>query len=171
VFVRARSYRARVDTILRGNAGEAGVLYKLIAAGIHMLVPFGSGLAFDLGAIVPPYGRLLRIQVKSGRVRGGTVRFNAYSTDHGFGQRTYEGRADVIAVYVPELDDVFIVPVGDCPRSEGCLRLDATRNNQRRRIRFAADYSVARWVRGLTDDAHRPDLRHPHAEGHPSAAG
>jgi hypothetical protein len=160
-----------VDTILRGNAAEAGVLYKLTAAGIRVLVPFGGGLAFDLGVIVPPDGELLRIQVKSGRVRKGTVRFNAYSTDHGLGQRTYEGRADVIAVHVPELDEVFIVPVGDCPRSEGCLRLDAAKNNQQRRIRFAASYSVDRWMRSLNNDRPRPHLRHPHAEGHPPAAG
>lgn len=125
------------------------MLHKLIRAGIPVLVPFGGGLAFDLAAIVPPHGRLLRIQVKSGRVREGTVRFNAYSTDHGFGQRTYEGRADVIAVYVRELDEIFIVPIGDCPRSEGCLRLDATKNNQRRGVRFAADYAFEQWATGI----------------------
>jgi hypothetical protein len=156
-----------VDTIHRGNAAEAGVLYKLTTAGIHVLVPFGGGLAFDLVAVVPPAGELLRIQVKSGRVRRGTVRFNAYSTDHGFGQRTYEGRADVIAVYVRELDEVFIVPVEDCPRSEGCLRLDAAKNNQRRRIRLAAHYSVDRWIRDITHDEDRDHLRHAHAEGQP----
>jgi hypothetical protein len=167
-----------VDTIHRGNAAEAAVLHNLMRSGIHVLVPFGGGLAFDLGAVVPPDGRFVRIQVKSGRVRNGCVEFKTCSTDHGSGPQTYEGRADVIAVDVAELDDVFIVPVGDCPTSKGFLRLDDARNNQRRRIRFAADYSLEEWIRRLPqayrEDADRADRDppgHPHAEGRPPAAG
>jgi hypothetical protein len=114
-----------------------------------VLVPFGSGLAFDLGVVLPPDGRFLRIQVKAGRVRKGCVEFNTCSTDHGSGTQSYVGRADVFAVQVPALDRVFIVPVCECPASKGYLRLDPARNNQRRRIRFAADYSLEEWIRRL----------------------
>jgi hypothetical protein len=138
-----------VDTIHRGNDAEAAVLHKLTSADIHVLVPFGGGLAFDLGVVLPPDGRFVRIQVKSGRVRKGCVEFNTCSTDHGSGPQTYVGRPDVIAVHVSHLDRVFIVPVGECPPSTGFLRLDQARNNQRRRIRFAADYSFEEWIRRL----------------------
>jgi PD-(D/E)XK endonuclease len=140
-----------VDTIRRGNAAEAAVLHRLVCAEIPVYLPFGGGSAVDLLALVPPDGRVVRIQVKSGRVREGCVRFNAYSTDHGAGQQTYHGRADVIAVHVRKPDAVFIVPVDGCPTSEGSLRLDLPRNNQRQRIRFAADYSFDNWVRLLGD--------------------
>jgi hypothetical protein len=134
-----------VDTIARGNAAEGAVLHACINAGVGVLIPFGSGASFDLGAVVPG-GAILRIQVKSGRVRNGTVLFNTASTDHGHGRLDYRGRADVLAVYVAALGRVFMVPVDDCPAYVCSLRLDPPRNNQRRRVRFAEDYAFERWV-------------------------
>lgn len=163
-----------VDTIHRGNAAEAAVLHHLVLADIHVLVPFGGGLPFDLGAVAPPDGRILRIQVKSGRVRGDCVAFNSCSTDHGLGRQNYRGRADLIAVYVRELDRVFMLPADECPNFVGLLRLRPARNNQRRGIRFAADHTLERWIERITGyrtaDAPRPDLRHPPAEAPQAAA-
>ncbi len=140
---------AFVRTIHRGNAAEAAVLAALARADIPALIPFGQGLAFDLGAVIPPDGELVRIQVKSGRVRKGCVEFNTCSTDHGSGRRLYTGLADVIAVHVPDPEGLFVVPVELCPTSKGYLRLDPPRNNQRRRIRLAADYEFDAWARAL----------------------
>ena len=137
-----------VSTITRGNAAEGAVLRALTTAGMHVLIPFGDGLCFDL-AVVAPDGRILRLQVKSGRVRKGCVEFNASGTDHGRGRLHYRGRADVVAVYEPSLDRVFIVPVDDCPSFKGYLRLDAPRNHQRRRVRLAEDYSLEAWIDSL----------------------
>jgi len=39
-----------------------------------------------------------------------------------------------------------MVPVDDCPITDGWLRLEPPRNNQRLRVRFAADYTFARWA-------------------------
>jgi len=137
-----------MGTVGRGNAAEAAVLGALTSAGLHVLLPFGDGLSFDLGAVGPD-GRVVRLQVKSGRVRKGCVEFNCTSTDHGHGQTDYRGRADAIAVFVPELDRVFVVPVETCPRSKGYLRLDPARNNQRQRVRLADDYSLEAWLGSL----------------------
>jgi hypothetical protein len=63
-----------VNTIARGNAAEAAVLQAFAAAGISVLIPFGSGLSFDL-AVVMPGSAILRVQVKCGRVRNGCVEF------------------------------------------------------------------------------------------------
>jgi hypothetical protein len=52
----------------------------------------------------------------------------------------------VIAVHVASIARVFMVPVDDCPAYTGYLRLDAPRNNQRRRVRFAEDYAFERWL-------------------------
>jgi hypothetical protein len=139
-----------MDTISRGNAAEGAVLASLVRAGIAVFTPFGGGTAFDLVAVTPPDGDLVRVQVKSGRVRQGCVSFNACSTDHGNGRQPYTGRADAIAVDVPEVDEVFVVPVDDCPSFVGRLRLTPTRNNQKRGIRFAADYTLASWIHSLT---------------------
>jgi PD-(D/E)XK endonuclease len=134
-----------MSTVVRGNAAEAAVLQAAAAAGFHVLVPFGEGLPFDLG-VVTCGGEILRIQVKSGRVRRGCVEFNSASTDHGHGQRHYRGRADLIAVHVADLCQVFVLPVDDCPTSRGFLRLQPARNNQQRGVRRADDYSFEAWA-------------------------
>ena len=113
-----------------------------------MFVPFGGGVPFDLVAAAAD-GRLFRLQVKSGRLRNGCVMFNTCSTDHGNGRQDYRGRADYIAVHVAATDDVFMVPVDDCPSYVAALRLRAPRNNQRRRVRLASDYTFEAWVGGL----------------------
>ena len=84
----------------------------------------------------------------------GCVVFNSHSTDHGRGERSYIGLADLFGVYFPPDDKVFLVPVGAVSPFEGCLRLEPTRNNQRKRIRFAAEFEIERWseekLRALT---------------------
>jgi hypothetical protein len=45
---------------------------------------------------------------------------------------------------------VYLVPIDAVAESEGRLRLEPTRNNQRRRVRFAAAYEIDSWtVEGL----------------------
>jgi len=134
-----------MNTIARGNAAEAAVLKALTGAGLGVFVPFGDGLPFDLVAVMSD-GGLRRVQVKSGRVRNGCVEFNSSSTDHGRGQQPYRGRADLFAVHVESLDRVFIVPVDDCASYRGYLRLVAPRNNQKRRVRLADDYTFEAWA-------------------------
>jgi PD-(D/E)XK endonuclease len=135
-----------VNTIARGNAAEAAVLQAFAGAGISVLIPFGGGLPFDLGAVMPG-GAILRVQVKCGRVRNRCVMFNTASTDHGRGRLDYRGRADVLAVHVASLSRVFMVPVDDIPFYVGSLRLDLPRNNQRRGVRFAEDHTFERWLK------------------------
>jgi hypothetical protein len=144
-----------MDTISRGNAAEAAVLHALNSAGIKVLLPFGGGCPFDLAAILPPDDEIARIQVKSGRVRKGCVTFNACSTDHGQGRLSYRGLADFIAVDVPELARLFMVPVDDCPSFTGLLRLEPPRNNQRVGVRFADNYDLADWLESLAETGQR----------------
>jgi PD-(D/E)XK endonuclease len=145
-----------METIQRGNAAEAAVLAALVAADIPVLVPFGDGLPFDLAAVIPPDGEIVRIQVKSGRIRSGCVLFNSCSTDHGKGRRPYRELADVIAVYVRELGTLYIVPVDDCPGYVGSLRLDPPLNNQRIGVRFAHDHTLEAWLSRLRADLPAP---------------
>ena len=128
------------------------MLSALASAGLHVLVPFGGGLPFDLAAVLPD-GSLTRVQVKSGRVRKGCVEFNSCSTDHGQGRLSYRGRADLFAVYVASISRIFIVPVPDCPSYRGYLRLEAPRNNQRRGVRLAEDYTLESWAASIRESA------------------
>lgn len=71
--------------------------------------------------------------------------FNARTTDHGRGRVPYLGLADVFGVYAPWSDSVYLVPVEEALTYVHTLRVEPTRNNQRRRIRFADAYRADRW--------------------------
>lgn len=134
-----------MDTRSRGDFAEASVLKAFVECGPLVLTPFTRFGPYDL--VVETGSReLVRVQVKSGRIRKGCVEFNCYSTDHGNGARSYIGRADVFAVYVQETDQSFIVPVSETQASKLYLRIVDPANNQRARVRFARDYLLEDWA-------------------------
>jgi hypothetical protein len=52
---------------------------------------------------------------------------------------------DYFAVYCPETEGVYLVPITAVPnRVSTALRVSPPRNNQRRFIRLAADYEIAK---------------------------
>jgi len=134
-----------MDTRLRGDIAEAAVLHALTAAGLVVLMPFGRFGPYDLVAEVEP-GHFVRIQVKSGRMRGGCVEFNCRGTDHGAGSGCYAGRADVFAVHVHGTGEQFIVPVAQARASKMYLRTVPAANRQVRGVRHAEEYRLSRWV-------------------------
>jgi hypothetical protein len=120
------------------------VLKAFVERDLHVFVPFGDGQPFDL-AVLLGSGEFLRVQCKTAWPRRGCLHFNAYATDHGRGQGSYDGLADVFGVYFPPTASTYLVPVG-LFRNTAQLRLEPTRNNQRRRIRWAEDYAFERWT-------------------------
>ena len=140
-----------LDTRQRGDLAEAAVLHALTEAGLLVLMPFGRFGPYDM-VIDLPDGRLIRVQVKSGRVRAGCVMFNSCSTDHGRGRSVYDGKADVFAVHAPTADGVYVLDVAAATTRATTLRLEPTRNAQQRRIRFAADHTLKRWLARVTSE-------------------
>lgn len=123
-----------------GNVSELKVLAAFVQAGYLVLLPFGTGCHYDF--VVDDGVNLIRVQVKTGRLRKGCVLFATYSTNGSKGssrRRLYKGLADLFGVYCPDNDKIYLVPVEDVP-TEGRLRLLSPRNNQRCKIRWASDY-------------------------------
>ena len=117
-------------------------------SGYALYLPFGENTRCDL--IVERDGELIRIQCKTGRLRDGSIRF-AVCSCYGHhrnpetARRTYQGQIDFFAVYCPETRSVYLIPIEDVPlKVAAYLRVHTPRNNQRRRIRMAADYEIAR---------------------------
>jgi hypothetical protein len=123
---------------------EATVLSALAQRGFHVLIPFGDGHPYDL-AVHLAGNEFLRVQCKTARPQGGCLIFNARSTDHGRGPRSYVGLADIFGVYFPPSQAVYLVPINSVANFEGRLRLEPTRNNQQRGIRMAAEFGIDRW--------------------------
>ena len=131
-----------------GDRTTLAVMLALVDAGLDVSVPFGENCRYDL--VIDRGDRLTRVQCKTGRLRDGTVRFATAST---YGhlpspretRRDYLGQIDEFAVYCPETGAVYVLPIEDVPtRSGAYLRVAPAQNGQRKRIRYAKDYEIAR---------------------------
>jgi hypothetical protein len=131
----------------KGDRSTLAIMTALRELGYAMYVPFGENTRVDL--VIEKDGRLLRVQCKTGRLRSGAVRFSACSISAHHRRpatiRDYLGQIDLFAVYCPETSGVYLIPIDEAPlRTSGSLRVDPSRNNQRKKIRFAADYEIGR---------------------------
>ncbi|HEY0279233.1 MAG TPA: group I intron-associated PD-(D/E)XK endonuclease [Solirubrobacterales bacterium] len=136
-----------MTTATRGNAAEAQILAAFVRRGFDVFTPFGGGQPFDL-VVHLDGARFLRVQCKTAwLIARGCLAFHSRSTDHGRGRHPYLGLADLFAVYLAAQESVFLVPVGLVPGHLGRLRLEPPKNNQRRGVRFAAEFEVDRWDR------------------------
>lgn len=121
------------------------VLAALARRKLDVLVPFGEGQPYDL--VVHLAGSVfLRVQCKTAWPDRGCMVFNCRTTDHGRGPQSYVGLADIFGVYFPPSQTVYLVPIDAVAASEGRLRLEPARNNQRQRIRFAKNFEIDKWT-------------------------
>lgn len=131
-----------------GDRCTLAVMLAFQAIGLPFSVPFGENTRYDL--IIDDGGRLLRVQCKSGRLRGGAVRFNtassyAHHANPAKLRRDYLGEIDCFAVYCRDTGGVYLIPIDQARvRARCALRVEPPRNGQRRRIRSAFDYEIVR---------------------------
>jgi hypothetical protein len=146
-----------------GDRTTLAVILALRDAGYAIYVPFGENTRADL--VLDDGFALARVQCKTGRLRRGAVRFAtcssyAHHPNPKISSRDYHGDVDYFAVHCPETRGVYLVPIDDLPTTaRASLRVDAPKNNQRRRIRNAADYEIA------TVDTRLTSVRVPRPEG------
>jgi hypothetical protein len=137
---------ARRDTKSKGDISELRVAIELTKLGYLISKPLGENQRYDL--IADDGQRLHRVQVKTGRVRGGVIMFSCCST-HGhrrtgnLATRPYIGQIELLAVYCPDTEKVYLVREADLTRTKIQLRLVAPRNNMTKTIRWATDYELA----------------------------
>ncbi len=134
------------DTKTKGDISELHVAAALASAGYSVSKPLGENQRYDL--IADDGERLHRVQVKTGRVRGGVIMFSCCST-HGhrrtrdLATRPYTGQIELLAVYCPENEKVYVIPEAQLTRTKIQLRLVAPRNNVMKTIRWASQYELA----------------------------
>lgn len=129
----------------KGTKTEAIILAELVKRDYRVLTPFGVNHRYDL--VIELDDEFVRVQCKTGRLRNGTVVFEACSVQGGnttahSTRKLYHGAADVFVVFCPEIDKLYWVPVdqvGVNPR----LRIDPPKNGQIQGIRWAKDYELA----------------------------
>jgi hypothetical protein len=133
------------NTKLTGDISELRVAVALTEAGFAVSKPLGENQRYDL--IADDGSQLLRVQVKTGRIRRGVVQFKCCST-HGHRRtvlttRPYKGEVDLIAVFCADNGKVYLVPEAELTRTQSYLRLVPPKNNMVKTIRWASKYELA----------------------------
>ena len=135
------------NTSKQGESTESVILAKLVELGYECLIPWGHDHRYDIA--IDDDGKLIRIQCKTARYieELGCLEFNTAITYARVGgkphiRKNYKGEADYFGVYSPETRKIYLVLVDDVPNAVAKLRLQATKNNQQKGIRWAQDYEI-----------------------------
>jgi hypothetical protein len=145
----------------KGAAAEAAISAAAIQLGLTVLRPLCEGRRYDLVIDLEP--ELLRIQCKMARRVSGVLSVCLQTcryTPAGYISTSYTvDEVDAIAAYSPDLRRSFLIPIREAAdRRSFYLRVDPTRNNQAKGIRWARDYDfdvVIRRIRALAENRSR----------------
>jgi hypothetical protein len=123
-----------------GARAEAAIASALTRAGYDVYVPiFAAHGRVDV-LYEKTNGQLVRAQCKTARLRGDVLVFRTSSNTRNQ-PRDYVGEVDVICVYSPDLNLVYVVQVDEeLPARGGHLRLRPSRNGQQDGVRWAEDH-------------------------------
>jgi hypothetical protein len=129
-----------------GDRTTLAVMLALNGLGYDVSLPFGENTRYDL--VVDDGRELKRVQCKTGRLRHGVVAFRtassyAHHPNPKPRQLHYRGQVDAFAVFCPETQGVYLVPIDALPAVAAYLRVEPTANGQQKLIRRAAEYQIA----------------------------
>lgn len=131
-----------MNTKDKGDLAEAGILKDLLPEYV-VADPFGDNSRYDF--LVDTGSSIWRVQVKHARRKDGVLIINTSSCPTLRGgdreYREYNGEADIIAGYSPELDVCFYVPVNEVGKREFRVRHEETSNGQTKNINWLENYT------------------------------
>ena len=132
------------STSSRGDLTEIEIAAALMRAGRRVLRPISAACRYDL-VIDNDDGTFVRVQCKTGVLKGGSIIFRVYSVS---GHRTagmpYHGQVDAFGVHCPAVGSSYLVPIDTLAAVRGmvALRVSPARNGQVRRVRDAATFAI-----------------------------
>lgn len=120
-----------------GDKSVGKILSVFLDSDKIVLFPFGDKERYDL--VVDENGDFIRVQCKTAQHYHDVFKFSTASTNPYNGKRkSYKGSIDVFAVFLRELNNVYIYNADNCPDRECTTRLIECR--QKARIRSAGDH-------------------------------
>ena len=135
-----------------GEYSEVVIAERLLRAGYNVLTPYGDSLRYDL-VIEDADGRFWRVQCKTAwidkRTGDEVVKFATSSSHYHYRggkydhrRRGYQGQVEYFAVYSPDLDKVYLIPIDHAGASDMSLRLTMPKGRNQHGIKMAEDYEL-----------------------------
>jgi hypothetical protein len=131
-----------MNTKIKGECSEAVIFATLVKRGHTVLKPWGDSARYDL--VIEELGQFTRVQCKTGYLSKDkhVLKFRTCSVGYKGFEKGYLDQIDAFAIYSPDLDRVYFVPIQDAPASLCYLRLNDTKNGQSKKILKASDYQL-----------------------------
>lgn len=149
-----------MDRHRKGDLVEAIVISELKDRNIPVCIPFGDNERYDVLLETPDEG-FLRGQIKTGRLREGTIRFDTKSHRTNASGNTYvsyEGDVDCFLVYCPEIESLYFVQA-EGVTSKKMLRVDPS-GIDHPHINWAEDYEFdTQWPGNVSKQTLPPHRR------------
>lgn len=132
-----------MNTVRKGDIAELAIATDLVKRGYQVAIPFSSSSDWDL--LLIRQTSFERIQVKYAEMmKNGTIPVRTRTHSNTSNQRTTRvytsTEIDWLAVYCPDTDKCYYLPVDDLGCNELRLRVEPSRNNQSQNVRWASDY-------------------------------
>jgi hypothetical protein len=135
-----------------GEYSEVVIAERLLRAGYNVLTPYGDSLRYDL-VIEDADGKFWRVQCKTAwrdkRTGDEVVKFATSSSHYHYrggkydhGRRGYQGQVEYFAVFSPDLDKVYLIPIDHAGASDMSLRLTMPKGRNQHGIKMAEDYEL-----------------------------
>jgi len=128
----------------KGELSEACVIAKLKEKGYAVLTPFGDNQPYDL--VYEKNHDLEKVQVKTGKINEGCIEAKldrGRVNGQGFRREEYEeGDFDEYMIYCSENSEVYKVSFDEATKTQITFRLEPTKNNQSKGVRWAEDYKL-----------------------------
>ena len=133
-----------------GERSEAIVIGRLVYAGYTVLKPYGENQRYDF-VIEDADKCFSRVQCKTAWLSKNqkNLLFNTCSNHYAYTwqksamtRKHYRGEAEYFAIYSPDFDKVYLLPIEHVGVNQGTLRLEPTLNHQGKHIHWAQEYEL-----------------------------
>src|SRR5258706_12423111 len=133
-----------------GAESEAVIAAALIQAGYTVLTPNGYMHRYDL-VIEDAEGKFWRVQCKTAwlskdhstlQFAGASIHYKHAYERKELVRKHYRDDVEYFAVYSPDLQKTYLIPITDVGDTMNALRLVPTKNNQAKHVRWAAEYEL-----------------------------
>ena len=121
------------------NESELRFASEFVRRGWFVFLPYGEDSPVDL--LIYKNGIFKRVQVKAAKPKNGTIACKLRSTNNWQNKKYSKSDVDFFALYDYENKNGYLVSLKAIEgMSEIKIRLNKSKNNQKRRIRLAKDY-------------------------------
>ena len=122
----------------KGSIAELIMAAKVMSLGWNIYFPYGENSRCDF--VAAKDGKFIRVQVKSSKPKRGALTVQCRSCNN-WSMKSYTSKdIDCMAIYDSINQNAYFMPVSKINKTAVNLRLEPSKNNQRKRIQYAHDF-------------------------------